>query len=118
MTVRATHVVAPVFAAAEVVVLFPAGVAGEAGLGGLLGRLVLEGSDLRLVSVCLDVSLDRRVLTSVSFPQRVIAVERNNLERLHKKPVYQSDQGRSQGAEIEVGVRNTSQPFALRTVFL
>ena len=46
MTVSATDVVAPVFAAAEVVVLFSSRVAAQAGFGDLFRRFVLERNDL------------------------------------------------------------------------
>ena len=50
MTIRATNIVAPVFTAAEVVVLFAPGMARQAGFGDLLGRLVLEGDDFLRVA--------------------------------------------------------------------
>jgi len=50
MTVSATDVVAPVFATAEVVVLFAPGVARQTGFRDLLGRLVLERDDLRRIA--------------------------------------------------------------------
>jgi len=46
MAVSATDVVAPVFAAPEVVVFFPAGVAAQTRFGNLFGRFVLEGNYL------------------------------------------------------------------------
>ena len=46
VAITAPDVVAPVFAAAEVVVLFFAGVAGKTGLSNFFGRFVLEGDDL------------------------------------------------------------------------
>src|SRR5215212_5634281 len=61
MTVRAANVVAPVFAAPEVVVLFLPCVAGEAGVRNLLGRLLFKGSDFSLVAVGLYVRLARPV---------------------------------------------------------
>ena len=46
VTIGAADVVAPVLAAAEVVVLFLAGVTSQTGLGDLFGRFVLERDDL------------------------------------------------------------------------
>ena len=50
VTVSATDVVAPVFAAAEVVVLLFAGVAAQTRFGDLFRRFVLEGDDLLWVA--------------------------------------------------------------------
>ena len=50
MTVGAADIVAPVFAAAEVVVFFAARVAAETGFGNLFRRFVFEGDDLRWVA--------------------------------------------------------------------
>lgn len=47
MAVSTAYVVAPVFAAAEVVVLFPAGMTGKTRLRGGFGGLILERNDLR-----------------------------------------------------------------------
>jgi len=51
MTIRATDVIAPMFAAAEVVVLLFAGVAGKTSFGDLFRRLVLETDDLRRIAL-------------------------------------------------------------------
>ena len=58
MTIRAAHVVAPVFAAPKVVAFFFAGMAGQTGFGNFLRRLVLERDDLGWVTF-LDVGLAR-----------------------------------------------------------
>ena len=50
MTIGATNIVAPVFAPAEVIVLFPARMAGKASLRDCLGRLILERNDLRWIA--------------------------------------------------------------------
>ena len=50
VAVGAADVVAPVFAAAEVVVFLTAGVAAQARFRRLFGRLVLEGDDLRRIA--------------------------------------------------------------------
>ena len=50
MTVSAADVVAPVFAATEVIAFIFARMAGETRLGNLLGRLVLERNDLRRIA--------------------------------------------------------------------
>ena len=46
MTVGTTNVVAPMFTAPEIVVLFSSSMARQTSFGNLLGRLVLEGDDL------------------------------------------------------------------------
>ena len=71
MTVSTTDVVAPVFTAAEVVVLFASGVAGQAGFGDLLGRLVFERDDLCRVAfrdVLLAWSMTRLTASHLVFP--------------------------------------------------
>src|SRR5689334_7736136 len=76
MAISATDVVAPVFAAAEVVVLFATGVAGQAGFGDLLGGLVLERDDLRRVpfrDVLLAWSMTRLTASHLAFPTRQTA---------------------------------------------
>lgn len=50
MTVSAADVVAPVFAAPEVITFLFARMAGETCFGGFLGRLVLKRNDLRRVA--------------------------------------------------------------------
>ena len=51
MAVSAADVVAPVLAATEVVVLFLAGVARQAGLSGLFRLFILKGDDLGRVAL-------------------------------------------------------------------
>ena len=46
VTIGTTNVVTPMFASTEVVALFPAGVAGQTGLGDFFGAFVLEGTHL------------------------------------------------------------------------
>ena len=50
MTVSAADVVAPVFAAFEVIAFLFARVAGKTGLGSFLGRFVFERNDLRRIT--------------------------------------------------------------------
>src|ERR1700737_4839804 len=50
MAICATNIVAPVFAAAEVVVLFSARMAGKTSLRYCLGRFILERNDLRWIT--------------------------------------------------------------------
>ena len=51
MTVSAADVVAPVFAATEVIVFLFAGVTAQTRLGSFLRRLVLEGNDLLRIAL-------------------------------------------------------------------
>ena len=46
MAISTADIVAPVLAAAEVIVLFPAGVASQAGLSSFFRRFILKGNDL------------------------------------------------------------------------
>ena len=50
MTIRAADVVAPVFAPSEIIAFLFARMAGQAGLGDRLGRLILERDDFRGVA--------------------------------------------------------------------
>ena len=71
VTISTTDVVAPVFAAAEVVVLFSPGVAGQAGFRDLFGGLVLERDDLRRIAfgyVFLAWSMTRLTARHLVFP--------------------------------------------------
>ena len=71
VTISTTDVVAPVFAAAEVVVLFSPGVASQAGFRDLFGRLVLERDDLRRIAfrdVLLAWSMTRLTASHLVFP--------------------------------------------------
>lgn len=71
MAVSATYVVAPMLAAAEGVVLFPARMTGEASFGNLLGGFVLEGDDLRRIAffdVRLAWSMTRLTTGPLVFP--------------------------------------------------
>ena len=61
MAIRAAHVVAPVLAAAIVVVLFFARVAGQASFGFLFRRFACESPNLRLVAAAFNVSFARPV---------------------------------------------------------
>jgi len=56
VTVSATNVVAPVFAASEVIPFFAPGMATQTRFGNLLGRLVLVGNDFGRIAF-FDVSL-------------------------------------------------------------
>ena len=57
MAVRAADVVAPVFAPAEVVVLFPAGVASQTSFGNQFRTLVFEGDNLfRIPFLCVGLT--------------------------------------------------------------
>ncbi len=71
MAVSATDVVAPVLAAAEVVVFLSAGVTGQARLRGFFRRLVLERNDLLRIAfleVRLAWSMTRLATSDFSFP--------------------------------------------------
>ena len=71
MAIGATNNVAPVFAAAEVVMLFPAGMTGKTSLRYCLGRFILERNDLRwiaLFDVGLAWTVARLTTGHLSFP--------------------------------------------------
>ena len=71
VTVCATYVVAPVLATAEVVVLFPARVAGKTSLRDCLGRFILERNDLRWIAffyVSLAGTVARLTTRRLPFP--------------------------------------------------
>ena len=71
MTIRTAYVVAPVLAAPEVIVLFPARMAGEASFRDGFGRFIFERNDLRRIAF-FDVSFARTVTRftpgNFSFP--------------------------------------------------
>ena len=52
VTVSAADVVAPVFAALEIIAFLFSGVADKTGLGSFLRRFILERNDLRRVAFC------------------------------------------------------------------
>lgn len=71
MTLGAAYVVAPVFPATEVIVLFLARMAGQTSLRRGLGRFVLEGNDLRWIAffdVRLAGTVARFATRSLSLP--------------------------------------------------
>ena len=72
MTIDAADVVAPVFTATEVVVLFPAGVTGETSLRSILGVLGLKREDdffrIAFFRVRLAWSMTRFTAGNASFP--------------------------------------------------
>ena len=72
VTIDAADVVAPVFTAAEVVVLFPARVAGETSFGSVFGVLGLEGEDdffrITLFGMGLTWSMTSLATGDTSFP--------------------------------------------------
>lgn len=73
VAVSTADVVAPVFAAAEVVVLFTTGVTAQTRLGNLLRGLVLEGNDflrIALLDVGLAWTMARFASSHLLFPTR------------------------------------------------
>jgi hypothetical protein len=71
MTISATYVVAPVFAATEVIVLFLARMTGETSLRGRLGRFILERNDLGWIAffyVSLAGTVARLTTSNFSLP--------------------------------------------------
>ena len=76
MAIGTTDIVAPVFTAAKVVVLFSSRMAGQTSFGNLLGRFVLEGNDLCRVTfgyVVLAWSVTRFTAGYFVFPATEIA---------------------------------------------
>ena len=71
MTIGATDIIAPVFAAPEIIVFLFARMAGKTRLGNVLGRLILERDDLCRVTffrVVLARSMTRFTAGYFSFP--------------------------------------------------
>lgn len=71
MAVSATDVIAPMLAAAEVVVFFPAGVAAQTRFGDLFRRFVLERDDLLGIAffrVCFAWTMARLATRHFVFP--------------------------------------------------
>src|SRR5690349_2782251 len=114
VTIGAADVVAPVLAAAEVVVLFPAGVTSQTSLGDLFGRFILERDDLfriaffgvRLARTVARLATRHLVLPTANLRELRMRSMRESLELVFVTVLARI------AADVAVGV--VARDFALR----